>query len=571
LAASFPDISIPDRIAAVTEGKTDILDLEHLSLCELPTIPLLENCREVRMAGNSIAALGAPLEEFLPNIRVLDLARNDLEAIPPAVLKMSGLEELSVRSNRLQSIAGIGRLASLRNLDLSLNALEAVDPSIGELTRLERLNLSGNLLSSLPTSFRRLKRLKELNLSTNFPGFAPGEVLSDLPNIELLDLSHNALEELPAELGFVRDRVILRLDENPLADTFANLLEVGIPDLFRYLRSLQEADRDYEAKLVVVGEGNVGKTSLVQALRGAPFVENRDTTHGIELEVLRVQHPELPDRAITLRSWDFGGQEVYRVTHQFFFSTNALYLLVWRPREGQEENAVEGWVKRIRLRVGEDARIIIVATHGDERAAELDFYSLQVEFGSMLVASVSVDSKTGKGIAQLRDLLAQTAAGLPQMGRPMNVRWRSVREAIAVDSRTHMSMSEYYQLAAAHEVDKEESGVLLELLNRTGMVVHFAEDQALADLIVLQADWLTRAIGFVLEDAEVRRRGGYLEHARLPTIWSVDGTEFYPRALHPYFLRLMERFDVSYRVEGMQKALSHNWCRMSPRPATRSI
>ena len=56
---------------------------------------------------------------------------------------------------------------------------------------------------------------------------------------------------------------------------------------------------------------------------------------------------------MTVRAWDFGGQEVYRITHQFFFSQRALYLVVWKPREGQEQNEVEGWLRRIRLRVGQ--------------------------------------------------------------------------------------------------------------------------------------------------------------------------------------------------------------------------
>jgi hypothetical protein len=72
---------------------------------------------------------------------------------------------------------------------------------------------------------------------------------------------------------------------------------------------------------------------------------------------------------MTLNTWDFGGQEVYRITHQFFFSRRALYLCVWKPREGQLENGVESWCRRIRLRVADQARLIVVATHSGERRA----------------------------------------------------------------------------------------------------------------------------------------------------------------------------------------------------------
>ena len=103
---------------------------------------------------------------------------------------------------------------------------------------------------------------------------------------------------------------------------------------------------------------------------------------------------------MTVRLWDFGGQEVYRITHQFFFSQRALYLVVWKPREGQEQNEVEGWLRRIRLRVGPGARVLIVATHcAEDRHPDLDYPQLQRQFPQMLAGNFEVDNETGHGIA----------------------------------------------------------------------------------------------------------------------------------------------------------------------------
>ena len=135
---------------------------------------------------------------------------------------------------------------------------------------------------------------------------------------------------------------------------------------------------------------------------------------------------------MTIRVWDFGGQEVYRITHQFFFSQRALYLVVWKPREGQEQNEVEGWLRRIRLRVGPDARVLIVATHcaGDQHP-DLDYPHLQQEFPHMLAGHFEVDNQTGHGIPELRDAIAGQAARLPQMGQKISSRWVAVRDEIA--------------------------------------------------------------------------------------------------------------------------------------------
>jgi hypothetical protein len=128
------------------------------------------------------------------------------------------------------------------------------------------------------------------------------------------------------------------------------------------LKSFVDATAQYEAKLMLVGEGNVGKTSLVAALRDYEFIEGRPTTHGIEISPLLIRHPDL-DLTMRVRAWDLGGQEVYRATGQLFYSRHALYLVVWSARRGPEQDDLEGWIRRIRLRVGSDARVMLVSTH----------------------------------------------------------------------------------------------------------------------------------------------------------------------------------------------------------------
>ena len=63
----------------------------------------------------------------------------------------------------------------------------------------------------------------------------------------------------------------------------------------------------------------MGKSSLLGALRDDPWVDKRDTTHGIEIKPVPLGHPAEPVE-MTLNGWDFGGQPVYRPTHQLFFS-----------------------------------------------------------------------------------------------------------------------------------------------------------------------------------------------------------------------------------------------------------
>jgi hypothetical protein len=82
-----------------------------------------------------------------------------------------------------------------------------------------------------------------------------------------------------------------------------------------------------------------------------------------------------------------------------------------------------------------------------------------------------------------------------------------------------------------------------------GLIIYYAEDEGLRDIVVLNPEWLTKATSDVLEDDATRQAGGMLEHARLKTIWH-DLAGGHAARYYPYFLRLMEKFDISYRLDG---------------------
>jgi internalin A len=230
-----------------------------------------------------------------------------------------------------------------------------VPPEIGQLTNLRTLRLDGNRLTSLPPEMTRLTNLQELQLENNQLTALPPEI-GRLTRLRSLSLAGNQLTALPWELAEpLRGGLLVTLAGNPLHEPLPKLVERGPNALASYLGSLEDAIPQYEAKVLLVGEGNVGKTSLVAALREDPFVEGRPTTHGIEIRPLTLPHPN-QDVAMTLRMWDFGGQEVYRITHQFFFSPRALYLVVWNAREGQEQNHVEDWLRRLHAGRGHPQR-----------------------------------------------------------------------------------------------------------------------------------------------------------------------------------------------------------------------
>ena len=374
-------------LAAIKEaahtGATE-LDLSGKGLTTLPPeIVQLANLQTLQLQGNQLTTLPPEIGQLV-NLQSLNLTNNKLATLPPEIGQLVNLQTLYASDNQLTTLPPeIGQLTNLQTLAFSENQLTTLPPEIGQLANLQIFILFNNQLTTLPPEIiGQLANLRSLYLDGNQLTTLPPEI-GRLPKLMNLDLAHNRFRALPPELaelssieaaGAWQESEVhergkgLHLYGNPLPRPYISAIEGGLESLFTYLRTLKRAVRQYEAKLLLVGEGNVGKTSLVEAMLGHEFLEGRDTTHGINLKPLGIPHPdpEISD-SITLNTWDFGGQKVYRVTHQFFFSRRSLYVLVWSPREGHEAGDIEGWLQRIKLRVP-DARVMIVATHADQPA-----------------------------------------------------------------------------------------------------------------------------------------------------------------------------------------------------------
>ena len=102
-----------------------------------------------------------------------------------------------------------------------------------------------------------------------------------------------------------------------------------------------------------------------------------------------------------------------------------------------------------------------------------------------------------------------------------------------------------------------DASALIGMLHTLGHIVFYDSD-VLRDFVVLKPEWLTRAISYVLEDKQTHTSHGILDHRRLSDIWCEHrdpAKESYPPHYFPYFLRLMEQYDVSARLEGCDASL----------------
>jgi len=491
--------------------------------------------------------------------RYLKLAFSGISALPHEIAQLTSLEILDLTGNKLTALPPeIGRLTSLEGLDLGGNQLTALPPEIGLLTSLQTLDLQSNQLTDLPPEIGRLTSLEGLGLGDNKLTALPPEIVQ-LTSLKRLWLQKNQLTDLPESLAQLEKLSVLRLDGNPLSPELAAAYKDGIDAVKRYLRAKAEAQMALnEAKLILIGEGAVGKSCLLGALRGDPWEEGRPTTHGIEIKPVNVTDTDSAAQ-IALNAWDFGGQRVYRPTHQLFFSSQAVYLVVWKPREGPQQGFVKEWIKLVKHREP-DAKILVVATHGGpkERQPDIDRQDIWDLFGrdtvlDFFLVESKPDEKTGerKGIPELKQAIARAAAGLPGMGRKVPARWQDARKALKETGAAYLPLEKVLELCHQREMDDQQAKDFVRNSHRLGHLIHYEHDPALRDIVVLKPDWLSTAISFVLDDKQTRDGHGLVSFARLGQLWNDPERpreSRYEARLHPLFLRLMQRFDLSYKV-----------------------
>jgi GTPase SAR1 family protein len=368
--------------------------------------------------------------------------------------------------------------------------------------------------------------------------------LGNLTALTSLDLSGNQLTSVPDSFGNLTALTSLDLSGNPLQSPLSEMAQDGAAAVKAYLRSVADHRTVllWKSKLLVVGEGAVGKTSLIKSLSGQPYDANEPTTHGIRIVELVFNHPDRPDARIRLSSWDFGGQDIYHATHQLFLSDRSLFVLLWNARQGWEQAKLVYWLSIIKARAPH-ARVILVGTHISSRPADLPLTDLRTSF-PQIVASTAIDNSTGVGINKLRRVIAEEAAKLPLMGSHWPATWMEAAEAIATLSQQYATVDDLHrQLAAAGVTDGSHRTYLLRALHLLGDIMYFDEEELLRDMVILRPQWVSDYIDRVLDSPQVADGQGLLTRTHEEELWS----DLDP-ALRDRLLLIMEKFDLSYRI-----------------------
>ena len=159
--------------------------------------------------------------------------------------------------------------------------------------------------------------------------------------------------------------------------------------------------------------------------------------------------------------WDFGGQEIYHATHQFFLTKRSLYVLVNNTRSNTTD--FNHWLQMIEL-WSDGSPVILVQNVVDGSDATLDIKGLKERFENIKEVLVSDLSKCDAAFLALKKEIFHQIQKLDHVGSELPKQWVVIREAIAELElkKPYIEVREFYDLCKKHKIPKREDAFAIE-------------------------------------------------------------------------------------------------------------
>jgi internalin A len=134
---------------------------------------------------------------------------------------------------------------------------------------------------------------------------------------------------------------------------------------------------------------------------------------------------------------------------------------------------------------------------------------------------------------------------LPHIGNEkMPNTWITIRNLLESKKEDYMSFDEYLTLAREVGIaDGVQATRIATIMHELGIILYFAIDSILRNIVILNKQWATEAVYLVLLDRGIAEKYGRYSFKDLDRIW-----EKYPASKRNDLLQLMIKFLLCYEV-----------------------
>ncbi|MGD8590643.1 MAG: COR domain-containing protein [Chromatiales bacterium] len=277
-----------------------------------------------------------------------------------------------------------------------------------------------------------------------------------------------------------------------------------------------------------------------------PLPTEEETTKGID--IYKHEFALKNGNRFRLNVWDFGGQEIYHATHQFFLTRRSLYLLVDDTRKDHKSVSDEGfkyWLELIDL-FSDHSPVLIFQNEKGGRSKIIDLAGIKGRFDNVM-DRYGGNLEQPDAAKELEEAIEYYASHLSHIGDELPAYWIKVREAIETraEQTSTISQQDYFDIFSQYtEFDRERALHLSSYLHDLGVFLHFQDDPLLARTVILQNQWATEAVFRILDDEVIKGKLGRFDAEDCLRLWRDSRYA----DMHPELLALMQRFELCYKL-----------------------
>lgn len=253
------------------ENKWDSLDLSNCGLKELPDelwnlhslkVLYLGNRAEKNDHINTYLEISEKIGE-LTNLEALSICNITDVRIPKALKQLPQLRYLDCFGCCFTSIPNNLINKNIRAIGIECSNTNELS-KICKMKKLEEIFLSGSKVKSLPIEMGNLTSLKGLHLV------------------------RSEVEMIPESLLNLKELKFFNIAMTPLAVSIPEEMKKQSPyNLISFICRQQNQQETYffnESKMIIVGQGNVGKSCLLDRITNNIYKEKKDSTEGIDVK-----------------------------------------------------------------------------------------------------------------------------------------------------------------------------------------------------------------------------------------------------------------------------------------------
>ncbi|MCW3106010.1 MAG: small GTP-binding protein [Segetibacter sp.] len=568
----FTEIKGLEQLTQLTK-----LDLRSNKFTEIKGLETGTQLTELNLNSNKLTEIKG-LEKLtqLTNLRLYDNQLTEIKGLE----KLTQLTDLVLGLNRLIEIQGLEPLTQLKSLYLNNNEIREIE-GLEQLTQLAFLELSCNQIAEIK-GLDQLTQLIELYLYHNKLKKIKG--LDQLTKLNTLKLYNNQLTEIKGldrltqltSLWFNNNRITeipecllkwglpifwdtdysksgICVEGNPFTNPPPEIIKQGNKAIQEYFDQRKKSGEELlnEAKLILLGDGRSGKTSLANRLLGKDLPKEADRTQGVDIVIGEYSFPLSNGKDFKINIWDFAGQDKYKTLHQLFYTESSLYVMV--AESGNMTTDYDDWFQTAAL-FGEGSPLVVVLNEFKRGIGMGSFDSnyWKKQFPGLLKEVFTVNLGTKQNFSSAEEYIRLLAQTLPHTKYAFPSNWVAIRRVLNERrNEQYITLKEYFKICKDNNLPERESALVLSsVLHKVGDCLHYQKSELLKQFIILKNEWATEAVYKILDDKVVAEdKCGFFGLSDLGRIW--DSVEY--EDMRPQLLELMKQFKLAYQLPGKEE------------------